>query len=71
MSNEFMAKSAAAAAAFVVAAWPYLPSLPRRRREVDEAACVLAIARRLQAAGNKPGVAVCQQLLAVLLEVPK
>jgi hypothetical protein len=73
ISTEIIVKVVAVVVAAVVAAWPYLPRWPSYKEspQADEATAVLAIARRLQASGNKQGVSVCQQLLAILLEAAK
>jgi hypothetical protein len=61
----------------VIVAWPNVASaatwLTSKKTVTpqDDAVAVVGIARRLQAAGNKSGVSLCQQLLAVLLEADK
>jgi hypothetical protein len=61
----------------VIVAWPNVASVVTwlgSRKPVsqqDDAVAVIGIARRLQAAGSKNGVSLCQQLLAVLLETAK
>jgi len=62
----------------VIVAWPNVTSaaawLTSKKTVItpqDDAVAVVGIARRLQAAGNKSGVSLCQQLLAVLLEAEK
>lgn len=61
----------------VIVAWPNVTSaatwLTSKKTVTpqDDAVAVVGIARRLQAAGNKSGVSLCQQLLAVLLEADK
>lgn len=74
MSNEFILRALAVVAAALVVAGPYLVAavgglkFPKAAaKQEDDALAVIAIARRLQAAGSKDGVALCQQLLEVLL----
>lgn len=74
MSNEFILRAVAVVAAALVVAGPYLVAAIRglkfpkaSAKQEDDAIAVIAIARRLQAAGSKDGVSLCQQLLEVLL----
>lgn len=74
MSNEFILRALALVAAALVVAGPYLVAGIRglkfpqaAAKQEDDALTVIAIARRLQAAGSKDGVSLCQQLLEVLL----
>lgn len=79
--TDAIIRTCAVVAAIAVLAGPYLVAkvrglsqgLPRKASEAPEVAdphVVLEIARRLQAAGNKRGVALCQQLIDVMLSPP-
>jgi hypothetical protein len=79
---EFALRAAAVVAAVVLVAapgvvvyaqtafawlWANRPAVAAKPAGPDDAHTVVEIARRLQAAGNKRGVELCQQLLDVLL----
>lgn len=78
---ETLVRSGAVVAAVAVVAGPYLVAQARRLTKnlwntakatdavtSDDAHLVLDMARRLQAAGNKRGIELCQQLIDVLLQ---
>jgi hypothetical protein len=74
MTNELIFRALAVVAAALVVAGPYLVAVLGKirltgtvSRKEDDAHTVIEIARRLQVAGSKEGVALCQQLLEVLL----
>lgn len=82
MNVEFLLRALAVVAAVAVLAGPYLvararsaasrlPGRPAEPAPVDDAHTILEIARRLQAAGSKRGVELCQQLLDVMLSPPE
>lgn len=79
MTNvEMLLRAAAVVAAVAVMAGPYLVAKVRGLSTsgwkkdavpgVDDAHVVLEIAKRLQTAGNKRGVELCQQLIDVMLQ---
>jgi hypothetical protein len=80
MDYEFTLRAAAVVAAVALVAGPSVVaygrqaiqglSWPRGRARsiADDAHTVVEIARRLQAAGSKRGVELCQQLLDVMLQ---
>lgn len=76
LPDGFLIRAGAVVAAAALMASPYLVGLarkywptatPRAEKQPDDAYTVIEIARRMQAAGNKKGVALCQQLLDVIL----
>lgn len=83
MTNaELLLRSGAVVAAIAVLAGPYLVGKargvasrlrvrPPETAPLDDAHTVLEIARRLQAAGMKRGVELCQQLIDVMLSPPE
>lgn len=83
MTNaELILRAGAVVAAVAVLAGPYLVAkargvasrlraAPSEAAPLDDAHTVLEIARRLQAAGLKRGVELCQQLIDVMLSPPE
>lgn len=76
LPDGFLLRAGAVVAAALLMASPYLVGLVRQywptaklrtAKQPDDAYTVIEIARRMQAAGNKKGVALCQQLLDVIL----
>lgn len=76
LSDGFLIRAGAVVAAALLMATPYLVGLVRKywptattrtAKQPDDAYTVIEIARRMQAAGNKKGVALCQQLIDVIL----
>lgn len=76
--TDAIIRTCAVVAAAAVLAGPYLVAKVRvlakgfqrkapQSTEVDDAHVVLEIARRLQVAGSKRGVELCQQLIDVML----
>lgn len=81
--NEFTFRVVAVVAAVAVVAGPSLVGYARKlaswrkrspeaqEEQVDDAHVIVEIARRLQRAGSEKGVALCQQLLDVMLKPGK
>lgn len=78
ISVDLIVRSAAVVAAVAVVAGPWLVAKAQAATSavarpstavIDDAHTVLEIARRLQDAGLKRGVELCQQLIDVMLQV--
>lgn len=82
MNLDEMIKYGAAAGAVLLFVSPYLPQLAKKAASllggirpapaaIDDMAVILDLAKRLRDEGNVEAVALCQQLIDVMLSPPK